>query len=499
MISVLKKTHKWAGVVFLPFILLFALSGIVLNHRELLSGFDINRKYLPEEYRYKNWNNAAVKGTTPLGPDEVLIYGNIGVWKTDNNFNGFADFNRGFPEGIDNRKIEAVYKTGDGGLFAGTLFGLYGYDFDDAKWLPVKIPVEEKRIVDIIEADGELCVMTRSHLLRTTNGKDFEVITLPEPEEYDDEVSLFKTLWTLHGGEAYGLPAVLLVDIIGVIFVFLGVTGLILFLIPLIYKTSWRRDGSRLKKTFKFSLKWHNRIGWITLALLIFTTFTGMFLRPPLLVLISELDVFKLPFSELDNPNPWNDKLRRIIYDDAEDRFVIATLDGVYYSDDGFTSKLKRYEAQPPISVMGVNMFRKVAEDTYLVGSFSGLFLWQPESGIVVNYITRQDYIPSVGLGPPIGDFAVTGYTADCKRGVFFFDYDRGALALNTYNRFAKMPDKVIAESPISLWSVALEVHTGRIYRVVFGDYYILFIPLAGLIILFELISGFVVWWKEHK
>ncbi len=499
MVNLLKIIHKWAGVVFLPFILLFALSGIVLNHRELLSGSDVARGYLPDEYGYKNWNNAAVKGTTRLGPDEVLIYGNIGVWKTDDNFNEFAGFNRGFPKGIDNRKIEAVYRTVDGALFAGTLFGLYRYNFDDKRWLPVRIPVEEKRIVDIAEAGEELFVMTRSHLLTTGDCVNYEVITLPEPEDYDDRVSLFKTLWTLHGGEAYGLPAILLVDVIGVIFIFLGITGLILFLIPLIYKTSWRRDGSKLKKTFKFSLKWHNRIGWITLVLLVFTACTGMFLRPPLLVLISELDIFKLPFSELDNSNPYHDKLRRIIYDDALDRFIVATLDGVYYSDDGFTSKLKRYEAQPPISVMGVNVFRKISEGTYLVGSFSGLYAWQPERGYVADYITGADYVPPVGLGPPIGDFAVTGYTADCERGEFFFDYSSGALALNTYNRFAKMPGDVLVNSPISLWNVGLEVHTGRIYRVLFGDYYILFIPLAGLIILFELISGFLVWWKEHR
>ncbi|MCP4228895.1 MAG: iron-regulated protein [bacterium] len=499
MITVLKQIHKWVGVVFLPFILLFALSGIALNHRELLSGLDVSRRYLPEEYRYRNWNNAAVRGTSRLGPDEVLIYGNIGVWKTDDNFGKFADFNRGFPRGIDNRKIETVYKTADGDLFAGTLFGLYSYDFDDAKWLPVKIPGEEKRIVDVAEAGSDLYILTRSHLFRAADGNDFEVITLPEPEHYDDKISLFKTLWTLHGGEAYGLPAVLLVDLIGLTFIFLSITGLILFVVPLIYQTSWRRGGENLKAFFKFSLKWHNRIGWITLVFLIFTTFTGMFLRPPLLVLISELEVFKLPFSELDDPNPWHDKLRRIIYDDTEGRFIVATLDGVFYSDDSFKSKLMRYDTQPPLSVMGVNVFRKLSEDTYLVGSFSGLYEWWPERGYIEDYITGAEYEPLTGLGPAIGNYTVTGYTADCARGEFFFDYSRGALALNTYNRFARMPDNVVAKSPISLWNAALEFHTARIYGAFLGDFYILFIPLAGLIILLELISGFVVWWKEHK
>jgi uncharacterized iron-regulated membrane protein len=60
------------------------------------------------------------------------------------------------------------------------------------------------------------------------------------------------------------------------------------------------------------------------------------------------------------------------------------------------------------------------------------------------------------------------------------------------------MPEK-IAGQPISLWNTALEIHTGRIFQSILGDFYILIVPLTGLSLLFILISGFVVWFKLFR
>ena len=80
------------------FILLFAVSGIVLNHRGLLSSVDVSRKLMPGNYRYSNWNLAAVKGQAKVAPDSILLYGNTGIWLTDSTYRDFADFNAGFPD-----------------------------------------------------------------------------------------------------------------------------------------------------------------------------------------------------------------------------------------------------------------------------------------------------------------------------------------------------------------------------------------------------------------
>jgi uncharacterized iron-regulated membrane protein len=64
---------------------------------------------------------------------------------------------------------------------------------------------------------------------------------------------------------------------------------------------------------------------------------------------------------------------------------------------------------------------------------------------------------------------------------------------------FPNMPEEIIKASPMSLWNLALEIHTGRIYKLFLGDFYILFIPLSGLTIIFILVTGFILWWRKRK
>ncbi|RLD70119.1 MAG: iron-regulated protein, partial [Bacteroidetes bacterium] len=374
-----KKYHKWLSIVLTIFILLFVLSGIVLNHRDLLSSFDIDRDYLLERYEYKNWNNAAVKGYVNLAKDSSLIYGNIGVWSTSDNYKTFQDFNLGFPEGADNRKIESVLLSTKGNLYAGTLLGLYVYDKKLQQWSKVELPLHEKRIVGLLEKNDSLFVMSRSNLLVSVDNPkklSFKQVKLPEPENYDNKIGLFKTLWVIHSGEIYGLAGKLIVDFVGLVFGFLTVTGIIYWLVP---KTIKKRRKKKKKVTLlaknkRWVIRWHNKLGYWLIIILILNTVTGMFLRPPLLIPIANVKVAKIPFTELDDPNPWFDKLRKIYFDDNFNRFILIASDGVYYSDDTFQSKIKKYKNQPVLSVMGVNVFEFREKGSYLIGSFSGLF-----------------------------------------------------------------------------------------------------------------------------
>lgn len=106
-----------------------------MNHRELFSGIDFNRRIMPSNYRYENWNNAALKGNLQIGSDSILVYGNIGIWLTDPAFTSYTQFCQGFPKGIDNRKIFDVLKTPDGSPYAAAFSGLYGFDRANKKWI----------------------------------------------------------------------------------------------------------------------------------------------------------------------------------------------------------------------------------------------------------------------------------------------------------------------------------------------------------------------------
>jgi len=229
----LKAWHKWVSIVLSLFVLLFAISGIVLNHRNWFSATDVNRDFLPNEYRYNNWNLAAVRGSVQIGDDEILIYGNIGVWKTNEALSQFSDFNSGFPKGIDNRKVNKIIRTSQGDLIAGTYFGLYAYAMD--RWEKIPLPVKEQRIVDLMDHRDSLYILTRSHLIITgydQSPDEARVIMLPHAENDDNKVSLFKTLWVIHSGEIYGIAGQLFVDFMALVLIFLTGTGLIIWLFP---------------------------------------------------------------------------------------------------------------------------------------------------------------------------------------------------------------------------------------------------------------------------
>lgn len=499
MYKFFRKTHKWVGLMIALLIILFSISGIILNHRELLSSVDVNRNILPEAFQYHNWNNAAVRATVKLNENSFLTYGNIGIWHTDSTFSKFTDFNVGFLDGIDNRKIFKILQTNKR-LLAGTLLGLYEFNHEKKQWLKIPLPLHEENVVDILQKGDSTFVLTRSHLLLTTNLKTFNTINLPQSENYDNKVGLFKTLWVIHSGEIYGEVGKLLVDLMALVFIFLSVGGVILFFSKRqLKKTKTDKPKQEsIRKTHKWNLKWHNKIGWITAIFLIFTTLTGMFLRPPLLIAIAYNRVAKIPFTELDTPNPWFDVLRRVMYIPEKELFIISTSEGFYSFDKDFKNKAKIFEIQPPASVMGVTVFEQLNAENVMVGSFEGLFSWNYKTGKVFDLIKKQPYVRPIKKGPPVGDYKVSGYSSDFKGQQIAFEYQHGAINLDGGSEFTPMPENIIENAPMSLWNLALEVHTGRIYGAFLGMFYILVVPLSGILILLTLIGGIVVWYKFH-
>jgi len=491
-----KKYHKWIGIIISLFILLFSVSGIVLNHRKTFSSIDVNRNFLPQEFRYNNWNLSAVKSSLKLSEDSILLYGNIGIYLTNHDLSSFQDFNKGFAQGIDNRKIEKIYKTKSGIILASTIFNIYR--LENNEWVKIELPIKKQRIVDITENDKEIVLLSRSEILRTSDLIDFSVEELPNPVEYDNKIGLFKTIWVIHSGEIYGEYGKLIVDFIALVFAILSITGIIYFVFPSLIKRRKKKKLSTKKHVtaIKSSLKWHNRLGLTLGVFLFFTTLTGMFLRPPLLIPIAYEKVDKIPYTELDTPNAWFDKLRKIIYNEDYDTYFIATNEGLYYSNDNFNSELKQIPINIPISVMGINVFEFNNNGNLLVGTFNGLFELNFQHGNFIDYTTKRPYAQnSSRRGSPIGKVMAAGYSNDFSVGEIYFDYNKGLKSISDNNLKIEMP-KEISESRISLWNTALEVHTARIYEFILGDFYILFIPLFGLSVLFVLVSGFIVWFR---
>jgi len=501
-IKLFKKLHKWPAIVIAFFAIVFAFSGIIMNHRQLFSFVDVSRKWVPSNYTYNNWNLAAVRGSVVTDSSTNLMFGNIGIWKTGDDYKTFEDFNQGFPAGIDNRKIYAVVQL-QNTLFAGTQMGLYKRE-PNKIWVKIDLKVED-RIADLSLKGDTLLVLTRQFLMKSVNGNDFQIVQLPAPVGYIHKTGLFETFWQLHSGELLGLPGKLIVDLLGLVTILLSVTGLIHFFFPKII--SRRKKKAKvvisLVSLKKKNLRWHNVVGYIFAMFLIINTFSGMHLRPPLLIAIANKQVGIIPGTHLDNPNPWFDKLRRVIWDETSKKYIFSTSDGFYFAEESLTKTLQPAFPQPPVSVMGCNVLKPVEEKIYLVGSFSGMFLWNIETGAVADFFTQQPYVTPEGTQSPIGTNMAAGLV-EGKESAFWFDYNLGAQRVAfqkgmPYLKFSEMPEEIRKASLISLWNVALELHTGRIFEKWIGPFYILIVPLAGICILLVLISGFFLWWKVFR
>lgn len=497
-----KKIHKWPGLIISFLLLYYAITGIFMNHRALFSSLDISREMLPSEYHYHNWNNSALKGNLIISNDSILVYGSIGIWLTDSTFSEYRSLNTGFKKGTDNRKIFDVHRAADGSLYAATHFGLFAYNIEQHQWEKFDLDVSIERFVGIESVGDTIYALNRSYIFKgRTNGiyTSFERIELQAPLGYKQEVSLFETMWQIHSGEIFGLPGKLFVDFLGLITLFLSLTGIVYFFFPDWIKRRKRKTlpVSNIAGATRWSLKWHNFTGNWLFVFLIILFFSGMFLRPPLLIAIARAKLAPVKFTHLDQPNPWYDKLRDILYNVEMDEFLLSTSEGMFYMNRKQLQPVP-FPVQPPVSVMGINTFEPYRDGAYLVGSFSGLFLWHPDYDGIYDLAMGRMY-QGGGSGRPVGDVKVTGTLSTPDGSRYLIDYDRGVLPLGHDKVFPEMPPQVLSESKMSLWTLSLEIHTGRIFNFLLGDFYILLVPLSSLTAVLVVLSGYLIYRKKYK
>ena len=97
-----KKYHRWFGLVLSVFMLVFCVSGIILNHRQLFAGCEVSRSLMPSAYHIKDFNYGIIKGSIKINhrisktpSDSILAYGYGGIWLTDAEMKSWKDFNKG--------------------------------------------------------------------------------------------------------------------------------------------------------------------------------------------------------------------------------------------------------------------------------------------------------------------------------------------------------------------------------------------------------------------
>ena len=539
-----KKYHRWLGLVLSVFMLVFCVSGIILNHREVFSGCEVSRKWLPASYHIKNFNNGVVKGTvvkksvahslSSENCDSVLAYGCAGVFLTDSRLSTWQDFNAGLPESIDERNVRHVVKAKDGSLWCAALRDGYRYDENSHRWKKVELPGNEERIMDVALAKDSMTVvaLTRSRVftivpfvqygeivkIGKSSSETYRVESkiIPAPKKYEPKTTLFKLVWHLHSGEFFGLPGKLVVDAIALVLIVLSITGILLFILPYgirrAKKLAAKARMKRLGKQFAWNMKWHNKIGYVTIVLTLWIAITGMCLRPPLMV---PLVLSKLPQAVGEDGNVWQDKLRAIRWDAVQGDWLVSTSEGFLRVDEDFSQapKMLPDDECPKLSPMGVTVWESDGKGGWIVGSFRGIYRWNPVNhslNQILDYFTGKPSEETSMI--PISDNLVCGYSEDFLGGKpLVFDFAKGvedakgqAVALcndepKKSRNEESMSDLICETAPMSLWNVALELHVGRCYSPFLGPLSDLFVFLSGLFITLVLLSGYIISHRRRK
>lgn len=482
-----RRHHKWFGAIAGFFLVMFCWSGIVLNHRDAVSGVDIPRTVLPPSYRYSGWNGGLARGSVRLAGGRELIFGNAGVWSADSLLGDVRPMNEGFGSGVDMRNVRsmAVYR-GDRCeyIFALTTRGLFALG-NDSIWENVQAPFDGERLTDMELAADTLVVLSRSraYVADVSGGREprFSAVDLPAADGQDSRVTLFRTLWELHSGHLFGMVGRIVVDLVAVALIIIYFTGLAFW----IFSSRLKRgisDASaraRVAGAAKHLLSHHDSVGRKTIVLTLLVCLTGWCLRPPLMVPAVLTRVAPIPHTSLAEGGPWADKLRSIRYDTACADWLLSTSDG-FFSMRGMGAKPERVDAAPQVSVMGINVWRRGEGGEWLVGSFRGLYRWSREAGLVTDYFDGRPVDVAAG-GPPVGEHDVCGWL-------------RGPVEYTAGTQAAPMPAWLAGE-PMSLWNVALEVHTGRIYTLLGRYGSLMWVFVAGAAAAWAIWTG----WKLRR
>lgn len=265
-------------------------------------------------------------------------------------------------------------------------------------------------------------------------------------------------------------------DIIALILLFFAETGVICWIVPLYLKK--RKPDFRPVQFMKFNFIWHNKIGRWTVVLTAFIAFTGWCLRPPVMIPLAMTKTAAIHGSTLSSDNVWHDKLRAIRYDDRFSDWIISTSEG-FFLTKSFDETPRKLSGTPPVSVMGINVWEKGADGKWLCGSFSGIYEWDRYSATSSDYFTHE--VADDKPGPPLGRKAVSGYSSDLTETPFVVEYYDGTDAVAQPQELERLP--------MSLWNVALEIHSGRLFIGQMATY--VFIFIAGIAIIGCLISGY--------
>lgn len=497
-----KWLHKYLGLVLLLFLGWMSISGVLLNHPELIAWADVPKPLVPPQYHIENWQRGALKEVVfpETQPGTCYAYGGTGIWRSTDSGATFHSWMGGdFPGNLYERKTNSLLLMQYGGetwLVAGTHGGVF-VQGPRTGWKKVSSLPADERPMKLLHVGERVYLFTESHVYSSAATPNSLAFVQEHPRQAgENTVTMIKVFFDLHDGKVLGLPGKLLFDAVGIILFILSVTALYTWYYP--KKLKWRKrfgiEGRRKNpRVFKFLLKYHLKLGIWSAAILFIMAGTGIFMRPPLLVAIANNNVPAGYYPGILPDNPWHDEIRNAAYEPVTQSFVIDCKDGMYVGPIEFSEPYRQIALPVPVFVMGTTVLECDDTGNMLMGSFNGLYRVNLFSNSVVDEITGAPPVMVSSLRP--GQYLITGYfrTPDGVRHATSFTH--GLIKDSTPTQYGDFPmPEEIRGYGMPLWNYLFELHNGRFFQDIVGMWHFLLVPVGALLTIILLITGVVDW-----
>jgi len=508
---VLKKMrwlHKYLGLIALPYLIWMSISGVLLNHPDLIQNISVPQKLLPPAYRLSTWNRGTMNQViySQKNPDKLFVSGKAGVWISMDGGEQFQDFNQGLPVSLYYRKTNSMLliETDTSLLLAGTDRGLFARDLNHGNWQPVQLGKSHERIMKLLMLKDSTAVFTASNVYISKELRlplQFRKIDLKCAEGLFSRVSIIKLFLALHDGSIWFLPGRLLFDVVGVLIVFLSISGFVFWYFPRRIRRKFKRITSIIlhKNVFRFMYKYHLKTGLWSAAIIVVIAVTGFFLRPPMIILIAGGSIPKAAYPGIVSKNSWHEKIQNALYDEVNDRVLIQATDGFWSGSSSFEFPFKMVELDLPVFVMGATVFEQNSPGKITAGSFSGLFCYESEQEKTIDMLTGKEIRKKHQMRP--AEQMITGYFTTPNGESFITAHKQGLIPLGksrVTGRF-NVPDELKHNYRMPLWNFLFELHNGRLFKDYIGRLFILITPLGALSLLLIVFTGLYIWIIRSK
>lgn len=487
-----KKVHCYLGLFLSLFLVWMSVSGILLNHPDLISRVSMPLKAMPGFYEYKNWNRYSFRDAvfSKKNADRVFVCGKQGVWQSLDNGRTFSAMDNGFPEPAWQKDTFCLLPTENGDfLYAGTRTGLYVCKLATSSWSRVK-GVPDIKIISLFQNGDKAYAFTSSGCFSGEIEQDaFSPVLLPLPGNMPADLSISRFLLSLHDGSILGLPGKLGVDLLAAVLIFFCLSGIYLWVVS----RNLKRFKGRKKvfKAFRFCHKYHLKFGiWCALFLIVITA-TGFLLKPPFRMLIYKNFGAKISIADKTMENPWKDQIFKVVFLPEQKSILMSTRQGFYMAPVNLDAPFKKQVIPVKISGMGTTVLKLVSGHHLLTGSFSGLFSVDLETKELTRGFTGAQpgrKHRSMICGALVKDGRLIGYAG----------YRKGFIKVAANDSISlSMPDALTEKAKISLWYGLFELHNTRLFTFLTHTNTWLIIPIAGILTLIILLSGCFDWYYK--